>query len=77
MVSFLNNYLVSLVTVAGLIVLVAMGKATYAEVAPAILLLAGVHVGANASTPTATVVEQPVPVVPVAAPVTPPPPSVP
>jgi hypothetical protein len=50
------GYVVSLATIAGLVVLVALGKATYGEAAPLIGALAGGHLVATtsgqANTPT-------------------------
>lgn len=46
-----NGYLVSLVTIVGLIVLMALGKVSVAEGLPPALTLAGVHLGSSVATP--------------------------
>jgi hypothetical protein len=48
----LPGYIISALTIAGLIVLVALKAATYAEAAPLIGVLAGGHLVAGTSTPS-------------------------
>lgn len=69
MVSFLNTYAVSILAIAALTVLTAMGKLDANVAVPLITALAGVHAGSTLSNPTPVVtVEQP--------PKPPPPPTV-
>ena len=61
----LPGYIISALTIAGLVVLVALGKVTFAEAGPLIGTLAGGHLVASTNTtPTATA---PAPVAPPAA----------
>lgn len=54
MIDLVNNLLISVLALIGLIVLVAMGKVDSAVALPVIVGLAGVHIGANISTPPST-----------------------
>lgn len=47
MVSLLNNYLVTVIAIVGLIVLTAMNKVSASVAIPLIVTLTGVHVGSN------------------------------
>ena len=60
-----SGYVISALTISGLIVLIALGKATFAEAGPLIAALAGGHLVAGATTTTDTT--SPAPVAPPAA----------
>lgn len=77
MVSFLNTYAVSILAIAALTVLTAMGKLDANVAVPLITALAGVHAGSSLSNPTPVVppVAAPSPAKPPPPPVLPLPPS--
>lgn len=63
MISFLNTYLLSIIGVAALTVLTALGDVTSGVTIPLIVGLVGVHAGANLSSPTVVTAPAPTPVV--------------
>lgn len=64
MTQFLNTYLLSIVAIAALTVLTALGDTSATVTVPLIALAAGVHTGANLSNPTpVAVVTKPAPAV--------------